>query len=73
MEAIPKDPNDAKKGGRCCWEDLPQEGTTRSGKPLVPDYARSYRRPLACFGRLRWDDIVPTVRSVRLGCVGSRR
>mmetsp|Transcript_25806 Transcript_25806/g.75486 ORF Transcript_25806/g.75486 Transcript_25806/m.75486 type:complete len:103 (+) Transcript_25806:1517-1825(+) len=28
---------------------------------MVPDYARSYRRPVACFGRLRWDDIVPTV------------
>lgn len=41
--------------------DLPDDGLTSSGKPLVPEYARSYRRPNACFGRLAWSDIVPTV------------
>ena len=50
-----------------CWKDLPEHGTTSSKgkdgklKPLIPDYARSYRRPNACFGRLAWSDIVPTV------------
>mmetsp|Transcript_40130 Transcript_40130/g.129422 ORF Transcript_40130/g.129422 Transcript_40130/m.129422 type:complete len:613 (+) Transcript_40130:1072-2910(+) len=44
-----------------CWRDLPDDGLTSSGKPLVPEYARSYRRPNACFGRLAWSDIVPTV------------
>ncbi|EOD21882.1 hypothetical protein EMIHUDRAFT_458278 [Emiliania huxleyi CCMP1516] len=37
--------------------DLPDDGLTSSGKPLVPEYARSYRRPNACFGRLAWSDI----------------
>jgi DNA (cytosine-5)-methyltransferase 1 len=34
-----------------------------SGKPLVPDYAVSYMkgRSLKPFGRLWWDEIVPTV------------
>src|SRR6056297_3872360 len=29
--------------------------------PFLCSYARSYRRPNACFGRLAWNDIVPTV------------
>jgi len=61
VEAIPKQGPFAQGHSHACWEDLPADGYTRSGKPMVPSYARSYRRPVACFGRLQWDDIVPTV------------
>ena len=46
---------------RGCWRDLPSDEETTSGKPMCPEYAKSYRRPNACFGRLDWSDIVPTV------------
>ena len=60
VAALPLEPTDSKRK-RVCWEDLPTKGKTRSGKPLVPAYATSYRRKEACFGRLKWSDIVPTV------------
>jgi len=57
VNRIPK----AKEKLHGCWRDLPENKMTSTGKPLIPDYARSYRRPNACFGRLAWGDIVPTV------------
>ena len=61
---IPKGKVHDKKTGQLrnpCWREMPDGTFVKSGKPLVPDYARSYRRPNACFGRLVWSDIVPTV------------
>jgi DNA (cytosine-5)-methyltransferase 1 len=58
VEAVPC----ARVKEHACWRDIPEGRTTReTGKPLIPDYARSYRRANACFGRLAWSDIVPTV------------
>jgi len=57
VNGVPK----CKEKRHGCWEDLDEAKSTSTGKPLVPAYAKSFRRRGACFGRLAWDDIVPTV------------
>ncbi|XP_072992889.1 DNA (cytosine-5)-methyltransferase CMT3-like [Typha latifolia] len=45
------------------WDPLVERVLLPSGKPLVPDYAMSYIRgkSMKPFGRLWWDETVPTV------------
>lgn len=61
LPLVPIDPKRARDGARVCWKDLPEDKKIKSGRPMVPDYARTYRRQDSCFGRLKWSDIVPTV------------
>ncbi|CAA0842520.1 DNA (cytosine-5)-methyltransferase CMT3 [Striga hermonthica] len=45
------------------WDPAVERKTVSSGKPLVPDYAMSFvgGKSLKPFGRLWWDETVPTV------------
>ncbi|XP_014521432.1 putative DNA (cytosine-5)-methyltransferase CMT1 isoform X1 [Vigna radiata var. radiata] len=51
------------KDNKVEWDPLIERVMLDSGKPLVPDYAMSFVRGTSSkpFGRLWWDEIVPTV------------
>lgn len=51
------------KDNKVEWDPTVERVLLESGKPLVPDYAMSFVRGTSPkpFGRLWWDDIVPTV------------
>ncbi|XP_061346031.1 putative DNA (cytosine-5)-methyltransferase CMT1 [Gastrolobium bilobum] len=51
------------KGNKVEWDPSVERVMLESGKPLVPDYAMTFVRGTSTkpFGRLWWDEIVPTV------------